>query len=134
MISDRTNPSRLYRSRSDRMVAGVAGGVAQYLNLDPVLVRVGFIFLILAPGVGLLAYILAAIVIPLRPEGETEPEITGNVEPHRAREFAGYFLAGIGLLILAGNMGLFRFHQWEGFWPLVLIGLGVFLLMRNRNQ
>ena len=58
---------RLYRSRSDRMVAGVAGGLAQYLNVDPTLVRLGFVVLSLAGGPGLLLYIVMWIVVPEEP-------------------------------------------------------------------
>ena len=60
---------RLYRSRSDRMLFGVAGGMADWLDLDPSLVRLVWALLILAGGIGLLLYIVAAIVIPEEPIG-----------------------------------------------------------------
>ena len=60
---------RLYRSRTDRMLFGVAGGMADWLDLDPSLVRLVWALLILAGGVGLLLYIVAAIVIPEEPAG-----------------------------------------------------------------
>ena len=60
---------RLYRSRSDRMLFGVAGGMADWLDLDPSLVRIVWALLILAGGVGFLLYIVAAIVIPEEPLG-----------------------------------------------------------------
>lgn len=60
---------RLYRSRTDRMIFGVAGGMADWLDLDPALVRLVWALLILAGGVGLLLYIVAAIVIPEEPIG-----------------------------------------------------------------
>lgn len=55
---------RLYKSRSNRMLCGVCGGIAEYFNIDPTLVRLGVIALSLAAGGGLLAYIIAAVVIP----------------------------------------------------------------------
>ncbi len=59
---------RLYRSRDERMVAGVAGGIAQYLNVDPTLVRLAFAALTIGGGgSGLLAYVVLAIVMPLEP-------------------------------------------------------------------
>jgi phage shock protein C len=64
---------RLYRSRQEKMAAGVCGGLAQYFNVDPVLVRVAFVALGVASGVGLLAYIILAIVVPERPADEPEP-------------------------------------------------------------
>ncbi len=58
---------RLYRSRDDRMLFGVAGGMAEWMDLDPAIVRLVWALLILAGGVGLLLYIVAAIVIPEAP-------------------------------------------------------------------
>jgi len=67
-----TSPTRrLYRSRSDRMLGGVAGGLASYLQVDPALTRLAFAALVLAAGSGLLAYIIAWMVIPEEPEGQT---------------------------------------------------------------
>jgi len=57
-------PKRLFRSRKDRILGGVCGGVGNYLNIDPVLVRVVWAILFFAAGVGFLAYILAWIIIP----------------------------------------------------------------------
>lgn len=55
---------KLYRSNSQKMVAGVCGGIAEYFNIDPTLVRLGFLALSFMAGGGLLVYIVAAIVIP----------------------------------------------------------------------
>jgi phage shock protein C len=60
--------TRLYRSREDRMLAGVAGGLADYTGIDPSLVRVVWALLFFAGGVGLLLYIVMAIVVPEEPE------------------------------------------------------------------
>lgn len=60
-------PKRLYRSKRERKLAGVCGGVAEYFNLDPSLVRLGWLVICLAAGSGLIAYIVAAIVIPENP-------------------------------------------------------------------
>ena len=63
---------RLYRSRDERMIAGVAGGIAEYFNLDPTLVRLGLLLglLLVAGPFGPLVYIILILVIPLRPEAE----------------------------------------------------------------
>ena len=58
---------RLYRSKKDRMIAGVCGGLAEYFNIDPVLVRLIALLFILGAGSGLLAYIILWIVIPENP-------------------------------------------------------------------
>lgn len=55
---------RLYRSETNKMICGVCGGIAEYFNLDPTLIRLAFALLIFGMGSGLLFYILAAIIIP----------------------------------------------------------------------
>jgi len=55
---------KLMRSQDDRMLFGVAGGVAEYLNVDPVLVRLFFVLLALSTGWGFIVYILMAILMP----------------------------------------------------------------------
>jgi phage shock protein PspC (stress-responsive transcriptional regulator) len=56
---------KLYRSRTDRKIWGVCGGLAKYFDVDPIIVRVIMILLIFANGLGLLAYIILAIVVPV---------------------------------------------------------------------
>ncbi len=58
---------RLYRSRNDRMIAGVCGGLGQFLGIDPTVVRLIFVAAVLAGFAGVLAYLILAIVIPLEP-------------------------------------------------------------------
>jgi phage shock protein PspC (stress-responsive transcriptional regulator) len=64
--------TRLYRSRDNRMLGGVAGGLADYLGIDPSLVRIGWVLLFLAGGIGLLLYIVMWIVVP--EEDDLSPE------------------------------------------------------------
>jgi len=59
---------RLYRSRTSRVIGGVCGGIAQYFGIDPVIPRLLGVFLVLGAGIGLLAYIVCWIVIPLEPK------------------------------------------------------------------
>lgn len=58
---------RLYRSNTDKMVAGVCGGIAEYFDIDPTLVRLGLVLFCTAGGSGFLAYLIAALVIPSSP-------------------------------------------------------------------
>jgi len=58
---------RLYKSRVDRKISGVCGGIAEYFNIDSTLIRLVWALAILFGGTGLLAYIIAAIVMPDRP-------------------------------------------------------------------
>ena len=55
---------KLYRSKKNRVIAGVCGGIAEYFNIDPTLVRLLWIFFVIIWGSGILAYIIAWIVIP----------------------------------------------------------------------
>ncbi|HEY4161387.1 MAG TPA: PspC domain-containing protein [Candidatus Saccharimonadales bacterium] len=60
---------RLYRSRNDRMIAGVCGGIAEYFNIDPVLVRIVAVILLLPGGFpGFLPYVILWIVVPENPD------------------------------------------------------------------
>ncbi len=68
-----SQPRKLYRSTSDRMIAGVAGGFAEYFNVDSTIMRLGLLLLILTGGVGVVLYGIAWIIIPERP---TEREAT----------------------------------------------------------
>ena len=58
---------KLYRSRTDKKICGVCGGLAKYFNIDPTLVRLGVALFTLFGGCGLLAYIVCALVIPEEP-------------------------------------------------------------------
>lgn len=65
---------RLYRSTDNRMIAGVCGGIAEYFEIDPVLVRVIAVILLLPGGLpGFLPYILLWIIVPQKPEGAARP-------------------------------------------------------------
>ncbi|MCL6430164.1 MAG: PspC domain-containing protein [Anaerolineae bacterium] len=75
---------RLYRSRDERMIAGVAGGLAHYFNVDPTLVRLAFVaFTLGGGGIGLLAYLILAIIMPLEPmPGMEEMRAPGAAYTH----------------------------------------------------
>ena len=61
--------NRIYRSRDERMVAGVAGGLAQHFDVDPTIVRILWLALLVTTGpAALLAYLACAIIIPREPE------------------------------------------------------------------
>ena len=61
---------KLYRSKKDEKIAGVCGGIAEYLGIDSTLVRLVWAFFILCAGSGVLAYIVCAMVIPEKPDDE----------------------------------------------------------------
>lgn len=59
-------PKKLYRSNSNRMICGVCAGVADYINMDPTVIRLLWVIFCMAGGTGILAYIVAAIIMPAK--------------------------------------------------------------------
>ncbi|KKS18821.1 MAG: Phage shock protein C, PspC [Parcubacteria group bacterium GW2011_GWC1_41_7] len=83
------HPKRLYRSKKDRVIAGVCAGIADYFDVDPVIVRILFVLFALWGGSGILLYIIAIFVIPTEPEeGKVQPiqddikDIAENIGEH----------------------------------------------------
>lgn len=68
---------RLYKSRKNKMLSGVCGGIAEYFSWDPTIVRLVAVFLFIFKGFGVLAYIIAAVLIPYNEEIDYE---TGNID------------------------------------------------------
>jgi len=60
---------RLYKSSTNKTLCGVCGGIGEYFNIDPTLIRLAWIIFSLAGGSGVLAYIIAALIIPEAPHG-----------------------------------------------------------------
>jgi len=68
-----SSPKKLTRSSSDRMVGGVASGLAEYFGIDPVMARVGFVIATLMSGAGLVAYLALLIVVPTEEDAPQYP-------------------------------------------------------------
>jgi phage shock protein C len=118
---------RLHRSATDRLCCGVCGGLAEYLSVDPSLVRLAFVVGTLWGGIGLLLYIALAIVLPT---DEQAPAST-SLSSERSHMLAGLLLVALGGLLLAANMGWAPWLSWSLFWPGVLVLVGLGLLLRN---
>lgn len=152
-----TEKKRLYRSRTDRMVGGVCGGMAAYLNVDATIVRLVVAVLALVQGVGVVLYLLGWILIPAEGRQTGSP---GDVAREGAEEMAvqarsfgdsvrkavgsdsgnaavvvGIVLVLVGVVFLLRSLGivLFGWVEWGVLWPILLIGAGVVLLLRHRN-
>ena len=69
---------KLYRSRTDKKVCGVCGGLAKYFNMDVSILRVVVVLLVLFAGGGLLAYLICALVIPEEPDNVLEDEVVNE--------------------------------------------------------
>jgi phage shock protein C len=117
----------LRRSRSNRVIAGVCGGLGQQLGVDPVLLRIAFVVLALANGVGILLYVIAAIVIPEEPRG-LPPVPRRPSDPATGRMLVGVVLVALGVVLLAD-----RFVPVADriFWPLIVIAIGLGILLKG---
>ena len=129
---------RLYRSRKEKMFAGIAGGMAEYFELDPVLVRIAFVLVAMLHGAGLIAYIICIFVIPKEPETfETNFEQTvadtAPVEPEKShsgkRSKLGIVLVVIGSVLLLANF--VPFIGCANVLPLLLLIAGIGLLISS---
>jgi len=129
-------PKKLYRSRDDRMLSGVCGGFAAYLNVDSTIVRILWVVLSLLWGVGVLLYIAGMIIIPENPEfedGEGARKSNGN---DKAIFWGGLFIL-LGVILLLRQAGFFysiRFWHipWQMIWAVFLILIGIFLLFNRK--
>lgn len=132
-------PRRLRRSTRDRMVAGVAGGLAEYIDVDPVFVRLAFVLgTIFGAGIGLLIYIVAWIVMPA---GDQQPAAAvPRGARHRERRMGGALVFGL-ILIVVGAVTLLATTDAVdpgGDWILVglaalLVTIGAALLVQSRR-
>ena len=122
---------RLYRSTSNKIVGGVCGGLGEYLDVDPVLVRVITVLLFLSTGFGILAYIVAWIIIPKRPL-EVEPIPVNHEYSSWSRYLPGLILMAIGVILLIRESWFW--FDWEEFWPVVLIVVGLLLIFRRSRK
>lgn len=127
---------RLVRSETDRMIAGVCGGLAAYLNIDPVLVRLAFVVLLLASGIGLAIYFILWIVMPAESQGQAATMVAGEkmIDDPAALKSRDNTAATAGvLLVLFGAFFLMNQLGWvsSAFWPVVLIGAGLYFIFRR---
>jgi len=151
----------LYRSRNKRVIGGVAAGLADYFNIDPILVRVIFIATTIIKGFGLLVYIVLWIIVPEDPKEQPhfkaaakppEPDKTGTAEEeatemgikpepeksapkkenNKNRLIAGIILISIGVLFLFDN--LFVLLDLITMTSIVLIIIGISLIWNYKNR
>ena len=120
---------RLNRSRQSVVIAGVCGGVAEYFDIDPVIVRILTVILVFWHGVGLLGYIVAWIAMPKAPLAEVVEPVTPK-EPSVTRKYLpGIVLIAIGTCFLFDR--IFWWFHWRYIWPCLLILGGVALIWRS---
>jgi phage shock protein C len=132
---------RLYRCRHDRRIAGVAGGLAEFFDLDPTLVRLVWILSIFLGGIGLFLYVAMAIIVPLEPvsaedaaDAATAAATTPEGHRHAARGDGRWTtLVGLGLILFGTMAFVDRFlpalDLKHFIVPAAAIGLGAILIL-----
>ena len=142
---------RLYRCRYDRRLGGVAGGLAEYFELDPTLVRILWFVSIFFGGLSIIVYLGLWLIVPLEPIDASAAAVAGatpaspvsavhswsvpaEMHRHEARGagrfslFLGWALVLFGALALADVL-LPSMLSWRHLWPLFFVGLGAFLII-----
>ncbi|SNX55116.1 PspC domain-containing protein [Thermoanaerobacterium sp. RBIITD] len=131
---------RLYRSKTQAVLGGVCGGIAEYFDVDVTIIRLIWVLAALMGGTGLLFYIIAWVIIPENPYQIKNPEFKPEDVPQDGErpnisnrksnsEIFGWILIGLGILFL-----LKIFVPWMGFhifWPIVLIVIGLAIILKK---
>ena len=147
--------AKLRKSSKEKVFFGVAGGMAEYFSVDATLVRFAFILACFGGGVGFIAYIVLAVIMPseetdatqrsdvmrenlqnipgeaaqaARRVGDTFREVSSSAENRRRNTFAMILMA-LGAVLLLANLGLFWWFDWSTLWPLVLIAIGAAIIL-----
>ncbi|SHJ83818.1 PspC domain-containing protein [Tepidibacter formicigenes] len=125
---------KIYRSRKDKVLGGVCGGIAEYFGVDPALIRILWIISFFTIGLGFLAYIVCIVIIPENPNVEFMYEKYDENEEekfNKSKRISGIILILIGLLYLFKKY--FYWIDLDQFWPFILIGIGVFLVLKKNK-
>lgn len=146
-----TQQKRLYKSRTERMIDGVCGGIAQYFDLDPTLVRIAWVLLTLLGGSGIILYLAAMIIMPKEPYGGPgSPSQSESGSPRSPTQqpsgpssrnsfFWGVLLILVGLFLFLENM---EWSFWRSLWwfdagqvlAILLILAGIAFMWGGRNS
>jgi len=126
---------KLYRSRKERVIGGVCGGIGVYFGIDPTLTRIIWVAALFMAGTGLMAYIVAWLIIPEEPARE-ETSVTNQSRvgyhktfPVKLELIIGIFILALGIFLLLPNLGFFSEYTWRFFWPALIILSGVILML-----
>jgi phage shock protein C len=120
----------LRRSASDRVLAGVCGGLGRYLGVEPVLLRIAAVVLALANGIGVIAYVIAWIVIPEERAGQPVGAVRAP------RQETGRLVLGGALVVLGLVLLLDRIvpDLQRLFWPLAVVAAGAAIMLAGLRR
>ncbi len=130
---------RLYRSQTNKVFAGVCGGLAEYLNVDATVIRIVWVLLTLLGGSGIILYIIAFFIVPEKPINVDDMPSQIKSKSDSAYIFGILFVV-VGVVLLLDNLDVFSFWHmwdttWEFFFPGILILLGIYIMTRRgKNQ
>lgn len=123
---------KIYRTEEDQIIAGVAGGLGEYFQIDPTIFRLIFVFLLLAEGSGLLLYAILWIVLPAKSDLEKSGEevIKSNTKEmgEKAKKATAQVQEKIKRFEDKSKPGFFERQKWLG---IILVGLGIVFLLQN---
>ena len=131
---------KLYKSSNDKVLAGVCGGIAEYFAVDTVVVRLLWVVFTFVGFAGLIAYIIAAIIMPESPlggpvnENYTRSDDYGTEQRNRNSSRSTSMVVGIILILFGGFVLLKYYIPWipeDIVLAAALIGLGIFFLVRK---
>ena len=135
---------KIYRSRKDSIIGGVCGGIAEYFDIDPTLIRLLAILVVFLGGVGVIAYIIAWVIIPQNPEQEAKmdkkntPEEYVGADQEAGKEDNQRYVWGGLILIFLGLFFLLRsfFPRFIliNFWPVILVIVGIALILQSFSR
>lgn len=125
---------KLQRSKNDRVIAGICGGIGEFLNIDSTLVRIIWVFTFLLGGAGLLAYLIGLLIVPERDERSDYIEVgsetsEGSSTTTDTGKWLGVALIIFGVLFLFKNV--FGWINFIRFWPVALIVIGVGIVVKG---
>lgn len=120
----------LYRSRSNKMIAGVCGGIGEYFNIDPTIIRILWVLCSFS-GIGILAYFVAVIIIPEEGGGAVYHS-SGEASPKNVNLIIGGILVVLGVILIARHF--LRWFDSGIVWSLIFIAAGLYIIYRSGRR
>ena len=135
-------PKKLYKSKNNKMFAGVAGGLAEYFNIDPVVIRGLFVLTAFVNGLGFIIYIVMMLLLPEEGEVRRNENVIDISSDQKKNWFKGddgrrnllaLVVIVIGGFILASKIWPNILIRFDFFWPLAIIIFGIILLTQKKR-